>query len=162
MAFGPIQLLVVGVDRPGSHRELLAEFQRLRESDAVRLLDVLVVHKDADGVVERAQSSDVAPGEADGGILVEALVGLGPAGGPAPDAGATDGGPRPADDEFWSLDEAIPNDSDAVLVLIEHRWAIATRERSEPQAASRSPTPGTSGRLARRWAQRPKAVGFTP
>ena len=128
MAFGPVQLLVVGVDRPGSHRELLAEFQRLRESDAVRLLDVLVVHKDADGVVERAQASDVAPGEADGGVLVETLVGLGPAGRPAPDAGATDGGPRPAEDEFWSLDEAIPNDSDALLVLIEHRWAIATRD----------------------------------
>jgi hypothetical protein len=128
MAFGPIQLLVVGVDRPGSQRELVAEFQRLRVSDAVRLLDVLVVHKDAHGVIERAESSDVALGEADGGVLVETLVGLGPAGRPAPDAGATDGGPGPAEDEFWSLDEAIPNDSDAVLVLIEHRWAIATRD----------------------------------
>ena len=121
MAFGPVQLLVVGVDRPDSHGELLAELERLRGSDAVRLLDVLVVHKNADGVVERAQSFDVAPGEADGGVLVEALVGLGP-------AGATDGGARPDDDEFWSLDEAIPNDSDAVLVLIEHRWAIGARD----------------------------------
>jgi hypothetical protein len=114
MASGPVQLLVVGVDRSGVHGDLLAEFQRLRESDAVRLLDLLVVHKDADGVVERVPDVDVA----DTGVLVETLVGLGPAVRPAPDA----------DGEFWSLDEAIPNDSDAVIVLIEHRWAIGTRD----------------------------------
>ena len=33
-----------------------------------------------------------------------------------------------ADDEFWSLDEAIPNGSAAAIALVEHRWAIATRD----------------------------------
>jgi hypothetical protein len=33
-----------------------------------------------------------------------------------------------SDDEFWSLDEAIPNGFAAAIALIEHRWAIATRD----------------------------------
>src|SRR3954462_5205876 len=128
MPFGPLQLLVVGFARPGFY-EVLAEFERMRESDVVRLIDVLVVHKDADGVVERVQRSDVAPGSADStGVLVERLLGLGPAGEPAPDAVATDGGPLLADDEFWSIDDTVPNASDAVIVLVEHRWAIGARE----------------------------------
>lgn len=122
---GPVQLLVVGFDRPGFNGEVLAEFERLRESNVVRLLDLLVVHKDSAGVVERAQQS-IAPDDG-AGVLVETLVGLGPADRPAPDAGATGGDPILAD-EYWSLDEAIPNDSDAVIVLVEHRWAIGARD----------------------------------
>ena len=53
MPLGPVQLLVVGFDRPDFSGELLAELERLRESDVVRVLDLLVVHKDADGVVQR-------------------------------------------------------------------------------------------------------------
>ena len=29
---------------------------------------------------------------------------------------------------MWSLDEAIPNDSAAAIALVEHRWAIGTRD----------------------------------
>lgn len=121
MTLGPIQLLVVGFDRPDFSGEVLAELERLRESDVVRVIDLLVVRKGADGVVQRLHHSDLALGEAEGaGAVVGALIGL----------GAThieDGGP-PADEEFWSLEEAIPNDSAAAIALIEHRWAIGTRE----------------------------------
>src|SRR4051794_9118611 len=129
MPFGPVQLLVVGFDRPGFHGEVLAAFERLRESDAVRLIDALVVHKDADGVVERARDSDVVPAAAQSsGVVVETLIGLGPAVEPAADVGPTAGGPLPTDDEFWSLDDAILNDSYAVIMLVEHRWAIGARD----------------------------------
>src|SRR4051794_13024924 len=129
MAFAPVQLLVVGFDRPDVQREVLAEFERLRESDVVRVIDLLVVHKDADGVVERVQASEFAAGEAGrAGGVVEALIGLGHAGTAESNSGATDGAPLLTEDEFWSLDEAIPNDSAAVVVLVEHRWAIGTRD----------------------------------
>ena len=123
MTLGPIQLLVVGFDRPDFSGEVLAELERLRESDVVRVIDLLVVHKGVDGVVERLHHSDLALGEAEGaGAVVGALIGL----------GAThvedEGGGPPADEEFWSLEEAIPNDSAAAIALIEHRWAIGTRE----------------------------------
>jgi hypothetical protein len=135
MPTGPVQLLVVGFDRPDFSGEVLAELERLRESDAVRVIDLLVVHKSADGVVQRLHHSDLAAGEAEGaGSVVGALIGLGTVGEEADaDAlhGATRveaGGGHPAEEELWSLDEAIPNDSAAAIALVEHRWAIGVRD----------------------------------
>src|SRR3954471_22495596 len=120
MAFGPVQLLVVGFDRADFESEVLADLERLRESDVVRVIDLLVVHKDADGVFERVEASEFAAEGADASGVVEALIGLGRADTAESQA---DGAPL---DEFWSLDEAIPNDSAALLVLVEHRWATGT------------------------------------
>jgi hypothetical protein len=123
MPLGPVQLLVVGFDRPDFSGEVLSELERLRESDVVRVIDLLVVHKGADGVVRRLHHSDLTAGEAEGaGAVVGALIGL----------GATpveaESGHLPAEEELWSVDEAIPNDSAAAIALVEHRWAIATRD----------------------------------
>jgi len=128
MAFGPVQLLVVGFDRADFESEVLADLERLRESDVVRVIDLLVVHKDADGVFERVEASEFAAEGADASGVVEALIGLGRAGTAVSNSGATDGAPLLTEDEFWSLDEAIPDDSAAVIVLVEHRWAIGTRD----------------------------------
>ena len=118
MSLGPVQLLVIGFDRPDFSGEVLAELERLRESDVVRVIDLLVVQKGADGVVRRLHHSGLT-GEGAGAVL-GALIGL--------DATGTEGGELPADEEFWSLDEAIPNDSAAAIALVEHRWAIGTRD----------------------------------
>ena len=112
MALGPVQLLVLGFDAPDFSGKVLAELERLRASDVVRVLDLLVVHKGADGIVERFAHSDL---DADAGAIVEALLGFDAAG-------------EAADEELWSLDEAIPNDSAAAIALVEHRWAIGTRD----------------------------------
>jgi hypothetical protein len=117
MPLGPVQLLVVGFDQPSFSGEVLAELERLRASDVVRVIDLLVVHKGPDGVVQRLHRSDLTDEGA--GAVVSALIGL--------DEEA-DGGDVPAEDELWSLDDAIPNDSAAAIALIEHRWAIATRD----------------------------------
>ena len=120
MPLGPVQLLVFGFDRPDFSGEVLAELERLRESDVVRVIDLLVVHKGADGVVRRLHHSDLTAEGA--GAVVGALIGLGAT------REEAEGGHLPADEEFWSLDEAIPNDSAAAIALIEHRWAIGTRD----------------------------------
>jgi hypothetical protein len=123
MSLGPVQLLVVGFDRPDFSGEVLAELERLRESDVVRVIDLLVVHKGADGVVQRLHHSDLTAGEAEGGgAVVGALIGLGTTGAEA------EGGHLSTEEDVWSLDEAIPNDSAAAIALIEHRWAIGTRD----------------------------------
>jgi hypothetical protein len=119
MSLGPVQLLVIGFDRPDFSGEVLAELERLRESDAVRVVDLLVVQKGADGVVRRLHHPDLTGGGA--GSVLGALIGLDDATGP-------EGGELPAEEEFWSLDEAIPNDSAAAIALVEHRWAIGTRD----------------------------------
>jgi uncharacterized membrane protein len=128
MSLGPVQLLVVGFDGPDFSGDVLAELERLREGEVVRVIDLLVVHKGADGAVRRLRHSDFSAGEAEGvGAVVGALIGLGaPGDSEGADARASDH--LPAEEEFWSLDEAIPNDSAAAIALVEHRWAIGTRD----------------------------------
>ena len=123
MSLGPVQLLVVGFDRPDFSGEVLAELERLRASDVVRVIDLLVVHKDADGVVRRLHHPGLTAGEGESaGAVVGELIGLGATRVEAEHDHLADQG------EFWSLDEAIPNDSAAAVALVEHRWAIGTRD----------------------------------
>jgi hypothetical protein len=49
MAIGPVQLIVLGFEHPEFHGEIIEELERLRESDTVRVIDALAVHKDAAG-----------------------------------------------------------------------------------------------------------------
>ena len=51
MAIGPVQLIVVGFNHPDFHGEIIAELQRLHDTETVRVIDALAVHKDADGNV---------------------------------------------------------------------------------------------------------------
>jgi len=51
MVIGPVQLVVLGFNQPDFKGEILAEFDRLKENDVVRVIDGLAVHKDAEGEV---------------------------------------------------------------------------------------------------------------
>ena len=73
------------------------------------------------------------PARRGAGDVVGALIGL----------GETDHGDLSAAEEYWSLDDAIPKDSAAAIALIEHRWAIGTRDAIRAAGASRSPTRGS-------------------
>ena len=78
MAIGPVQLVVLGFRSPEFHGEIAAELERLRQSDTVRVIDALAVHKDADGEVEVAHLSNLTDDEArEVGSVVGALIGLG-------------------------------------------------------------------------------------
>jgi hypothetical protein len=121
MSLGPVQLLIVAFDRPDFSGEVLAELERLRESDVVRVIDLLVVHKGADGVVQRLHHPELSAGEG-AGAVVSALIGLDDA------SGEAEGGHPLPEGDSWSIDEAIPNDSAAAIALVEHRWAIGTRD----------------------------------
>src|SRR5437764_14382931 len=81
MAIGPVQLLVLGFNEPDFHGEIIAELERLRTSDTVRVIDALAVHKDADGEIEVAHLSNLSKDDAiELGSTVAALIGLGIAG----------------------------------------------------------------------------------
>ncbi len=51
MTIGPVQLLVLGFDRPDFHGEIRAELERLRDDDKVRVVDFLAVYKAPGGEV---------------------------------------------------------------------------------------------------------------
>jgi uncharacterized membrane protein len=131
-----VQLIVLGFNHPEFHGEIIAELERLRESDTVRVIDALAVHKDADGEIEVAHLSNLTRDEAiELGSKIGALVGLGIEGEEGMEAGAILGAEAAAegievfsDEQAWDVLEEIPNDSAAALLLLEHHWAVPLRD----------------------------------
>ncbi len=136
MAIGPVQLIVLGFQNPDFHGEIIAELERLRESDTVRVIDALAVYKDAAGEFAVEHLSNLSEDEAiELGSKVGALVGLGiegeegfVAGAEAGAVAGADGVQVFSDEAAWDVLEEIPNDSAAALVLIEHQWAVPLRD----------------------------------
>lgn len=129
---GPVQLLVVGFDQPNFQGEVLAELQRLRENDVVRVIDILVANKDAAGEVETVQISDLSANEAQElGEVVKALIGLGEiAGGDAEGAAQmwSSEGTGLSEEDLLDVLAEIPPNTAVAIALLEHRWAIPMRE----------------------------------
>jgi uncharacterized membrane protein len=138
MAIGPVQLLVLGFSRPDFHGEVIAELERLREADTVRVIDSLAVYKDDDGALEVEHLSNLTEQEAiEYGSKIGALIGLGMDGEEGMVAGAVAGAELAAEDggvhafteqDGWDVLEDIPNDSAAALILLEHHWAVPLRD----------------------------------
>ena len=136
MAIGPVQLIVLGFRQPDFHGEVIAELERLRESDTVRVIDALAVYKDAQGEIEVEHLSNLTQDEAiELGSKVGALIGLGIEGEEGLEAGAAAGAEAAAegvhvftDEEAWDVIEDIPPDSAAALILLEHHWAVPLRD----------------------------------
>jgi len=138
MAIGPVQLIVLGFRNPNFHGEIIAELERLRASDMIRVIDSLVVYKDADGELEVEHLSNLSKSEAiELGSKIGALIGLGIEGEEGAEAGAIAGAEEVAaaggvkvftEEEGWDVLEEIPNDSAAALILLEHHWAVPLRD----------------------------------
>ena len=138
MAIGPVQLIVLGFSEPNFHGEIIAELERLRESDLVRVIDSLAVYKDEAGELEVEHLSNLSEDEAiELGTKIGALIGLGIEGEEGMEAGAiagaeqveADGGVHVfTEEEVWDVLEDIPNGSAAALILLEHHWAVPLRD----------------------------------
>jgi len=138
MAIGPVQLIVLGFSHPDFHGEIIDELERLRATDTVRVIDSLVVYKDADGELEVEHLSNLTRDEAiEIGSKIGALIGLGIEGEEGAEAGAIAGAEEAdaeggihvfTEEEGWDVLEDIPNDSAAALILLEHHWAVPLRD----------------------------------
>ncbi len=137
MAIGPVQLIVLGFTEPNFHGEIIEELERLHDSGTVRVIDSLVVYKDAAGELEVEHLSNLTRDEAiELGTKIGALIGLGIDGEEGMEAGAEAGAQAAtedgigffSEDEVWDVLEDIPNDSAAALLLIEHHWAVPLRD----------------------------------
>jgi uncharacterized membrane protein len=138
MAIGPVQLIALGFSNPDFHGEIIAELERLHESGTVRVIDSLVVYKDADGALEVEHLSNLTEDEAiEIGSKIGALIGLGFEGEEGIEEGAVAGAEAVAADggvhvfteeEGWDVLEDIPNGSAAALILLEHHWAVPLRD----------------------------------
>ena len=132
---GPVQMLVLGFEGDHFTGEILPELKRLKDADVIRMIDLLVVRKDAEGEIETLHTSDLSQDEAmEFGALAGALMGLGAAGEEGAEVGAVVGAAELADghaigdEEVWHVEDAIPPGTAAAIALIEHRWAIPFRD----------------------------------
>jgi uncharacterized membrane protein len=134
--FGPVQILVVGFGDGGDFKgEVMDELKRLTDEGIVRLVDLAVVSKDAEGDVTSVEVSGLTDEESQElGALAGAMIGLGMEGDEeGMEAGAIAGAEAAedgfiGDEEVWSIADAIPPGSTAAVALIEHRWAIGLRD----------------------------------
>jgi DNA-binding NarL/FixJ family response regulator len=115
---GPLQVMAVSFG-PGADFEgrVLAEVDRLQGRDMLRVLDLLLVAKTADGDVEQLSVGD----DEDFGALLARIVPLGAIGLVGPPDGNGVSGFDQADAR--SLADALQPGTALAFLLVEHRWA---------------------------------------
>ena len=131
---GPVQIMVVAFDSLSLQDGIVAELSHLRKREIVRLVDMVVVTKTDSGDLAGVNASDLNETEsAQFRGIAAALVGLEPAAErmqAGARAGSEVGEARGflGDERTWSVADAIPPGHLAVVVLLEHRWAIPLRD----------------------------------
>jgi uncharacterized membrane protein len=139
MAIGPVQVLAFGFAHPDFRGEILDELQRLREADTIRVIDALAVYKDTQGEVTVLEMSNLTTDEEiELGAKIGALVGIGAFGDDeeaveevalaGAEAAAAEGIDVFSVEDSWDVVEDIPEDSAALLLMIEHHWAVPLRD----------------------------------
>ena len=135
MNIGPIQALVIGF--PDNHLiegRIAEELGRLSAVGQIRIIDAVFVIRDSDGAAVLSVSDLDDDQRAELRAAVGALVGLGVAGGEGAVVGAALGGsvyadaPSAAEVVAAELLEDLPEGSSALVLAIEHLWAIPLRD----------------------------------
>jgi hypothetical protein len=134
MELGPVQIVVIGLDDAELVAELVPELRLLRERAAIRLIDLVLVHKDESGRLAKVNVDEAGPSSArpaEFGDVAEMMVGIGEVAeqdiwvGAGAGAGSGLGAAGPI--QVWAVSDAIPPGTTAAVLLIEHRWAIPLR-----------------------------------
>jgi len=135
MDLGPVQLMVIGFDHPDFHGTIATELARLSDVGLIRVLDAMILMKDAEGVETVVEVSELEVDEAEElGATIGALIGLGVGGEEGAELGAVIGAAGGADghvlDDLDLVDVLgdIPPDSAAAIILIEHKWSAGLRD----------------------------------
>lgn len=132
---GPIQLVVIGFPPEAQFRgEIMRAYSDLRGRGVIRVIDALFVRKDDQGRISASiRESDLTLHERESlGAIVGGLLGLMAGGDEESEAlGATLAAQAIADNAFGfgigdlqNVKDQIPAGSAALLLLIEHQWAL--------------------------------------
>jgi uncharacterized membrane protein len=128
-SLGPIQMLTFAFAGNRFKGEILPELERLKRYEIVRVIDLLVVRKDGAGNVMVSTATDLDWDEAVAfGSYVGSLAGFAAFGAEGIEPGAIAGAAELADghlfdeDDIFRVTQALPNDTSAAMVLLEHLW----------------------------------------
>ena len=123
-------MLVVGFDGNRFRGEIWPELERLKREKVVRILDLLLVRKDSEGAIAHLVASDLNWEEAsDFGETMGMLAGFARDGLPGLERGAMAGMAELMDghlfdeEDAFRLEQLLPNETTAAVVLFEHIWA---------------------------------------
>jgi uncharacterized membrane protein len=135
---GQIQLLILAFPGNRFRGEILPELDRLKRKRILRILDLLVVRKDALGNAMVTTATDLDWEEAtEFGSYVGGLAGVASSGPEGLERGSIAGAAELADGHFFDEEDvfrvtrSLPDDTAAALVLIEHRWSVPLLEAVE-------------------------------
>jgi uncharacterized membrane protein len=129
-------MFVIGFTDPQLDGSILSELIAASESGAIKVVDMLGVYKDESGVILAAEMSDLTADEAMVyGAWVGGLIGLGAGGAEGAELGAVAGAISALDEYEYGLDEEalssiaddIPAGGAAMMLVVEHVWAIGFR-----------------------------------
>jgi len=135
--YGPIQMFVIGFPGNKFSGEILPALNDAKKKGFIRLIDYLFVTKDGKGNITSIEGTDLGKDEVIKlGAAVGALLGLGAGGIEGAKAGAQAGAELAADGSFgYSIDDIlnlgadkIPNNSSALIMLVEHLWAKGIKD----------------------------------
>ena len=135
MSIGPIQAFVIGFpDNDLFEGRIAEELSRLSDVDQIRIIDAVFVMRDGDDVAVLSVSDLDDDQRAELRTAVGALIGLGVGGGEGAVAGAVlaasidADAPTAAELVAADLLEGLPDGSSALVLAIEHLWAIPLRD----------------------------------
>jgi hypothetical protein len=135
MTIGPIQAFVIGFpDSDLFEGRIAEELGRLSDVGQIRIIDAVFVMRDGDEAAVLGVSDLDDDQRAELRAAVGALVGLGVAGVEGAEAGAELGAsldadaPTAAEVVAASLLDELPDGSSALVLAIEHLWAVPLRD----------------------------------
>ena len=106
MAVGPVDVVIVGFPGNKFTGQIAPALLDLVESGTIRVIDLLFVMKDADGVVTTIEAADLAPELGAGYLEIDIAQ---------PGARGTE--------DAEEVSEDIPANSSALLIAFENTWA---------------------------------------
>ena len=111
MNIGPLEYVVVGVTDAGQHQTLaqalLSELNAIHAKDDIRVIDLIVVKKSAEGELITQEVSELSDGEsAVYGEIASHVTGL------------------LAPQDIQQLTAHTPPGSSAMVILLEHAWVL--------------------------------------
>ncbi len=136
MTIGPLQLILVKFSDEKRTLPVSEALKAVRKNGVIRLVDLLYVYKDAEGIIHSKEISDLAEAsKAEYGIILQGLLGIRAAHKTEGDIdkitaamSLTAGDFGLSSEQVQKLADELPNGGLAMLCLFEHTWAVNLKE----------------------------------
>jgi len=136
MTIGPLQILLVNFSDERRTKPISEALKAVRKTGIIRLVDLLYVYKDMDGLLQSKEISDlIGATKAEYGVLLQGLLGMRAAHKTSGDIdkiaaamSLSAGDFGISSEQVQNIAKDLPNGGSAMLILFEHVWAIKFKE----------------------------------